>query len=98
MSGGGVTLSSVTEQSSIFFPLRSNAKSLLAGAPAQGVVARLKLASLLYDHVLVEDGEYRIQGGPGGAAVSGCLPKSRLVRGSCHPSAREGRAASSLFR
>ena len=58
----------MTEQSSIFFPLRSNAKSLLAGAPAQGVVARLKLASLLYDHVLVEDGEYRIQGGPGGSS------------------------------
>lgn len=58
----------MTEQSSIFFPLRSNAKSLLVGAPARAVVARLKLASLLYDHVLVEDGEYRIQGGPGGSS------------------------------
>src|SRR6266508_4574153 len=58
----------VGKGSGIFFPLRSNAKSLVAGAPAQSVVARLKLASLLYDRVLVEDGEYRIQGGPGGSS------------------------------
>jgi hypothetical protein len=44
----------VGKGSGIFFPLRSNAKSLVAGAPAQSVVARLKLASLLYDRVLVE--------------------------------------------
>ncbi len=49
-----------------FFPLRSNAASLVSGAPLKSVIARMKLAALLGD-VVVEDGVYRLQAGPDGA-------------------------------
>lgn len=42
--------------STIYFPVRSNAHSLIAGAPAKGVEARVKVAALLYEQVLVGDG------------------------------------------
>jgi hypothetical protein len=49
-----------------FFPLRSNAHALVAGAPARSVVRRIKIAALMHDHVLVEDGAVEIQAGPAG--------------------------------
>lgn len=55
--------------STIFFPLRSNAHSLLAGPPANSVRKRLKIASLLYDEVLIDDGALDILAGPEGASI-----------------------------
>lgn len=45
------------------FPLRSNSKSLLAGAPVASTIRRIKLASLLYDLVIIEDGYYELLAG-----------------------------------
>ncbi len=86
----------VGKGSGIFFPLRSNAKSLVAGAPAQSVVAGLKLASLLYDRVLVEDGEYRIQGGPGGGSRFWTPPDGEAPRAWQRPSERSREQASNF--
>jgi hypothetical protein len=55
------------ELSSIYFPLRSNAKTLLAGAPAAAVRRRIKVASLLHDTVLEEDGVWQAHAGPDGS-------------------------------
>jgi hypothetical protein len=54
-------------ESRIFFPLRSNARSLLAGAPAQSIRRRIKLAAVLHDYVLIEDGSREILAGPSGS-------------------------------
>jgi hypothetical protein len=53
----------------VFFPLASNAQSLLSGSAIKTVRSRLKLASLLFDHVLLEAGEMIIQAGPTGASA-----------------------------
>ena len=47
-------------------PLRSNAKTLLTGAPIEAVRRRLKFASLFYDRVLLESGVFRMHAGAGG--------------------------------
>ncbi|MGD0985867.1 MAG: hypothetical protein ABSA65_18980 [Acidimicrobiales bacterium] len=49
--------------------LGTNAHTLLAGAPVDSVRRRLKLASILYDRVLLEDGTFRAQAGPGGSSA-----------------------------
>jgi len=54
----------VDEPSAIYFPLRSNAASLLAGAGVASVRRRLLLAALLHDRVLVESGLLRVAAGP----------------------------------
>lgn len=51
----------------VFFPLRSNAKALVAGAPVESVRRRLKLCSLAFDHVYLERGARIIAAGPTGA-------------------------------
>lgn len=65
-------MASATESSpfgSLYFPLASNAHSLLAGRPVESVRARMKAASLLYDRVYVEAGSLTIQAGPYGAST-----------------------------
>jgi hypothetical protein len=56
----------VPDQSAIYFPLRSNAASLMAGQGVAGVRRRLMLASLLHDHVLLEGGTWVATMGPSG--------------------------------
>lgn len=50
----------------VYFPLRSNAHALVRGAPIESVRRRLKLASLLFDRVLLEAGKISIAAGPTG--------------------------------
>lgn len=54
--------------SAIYFPLRSNAASLLVGAPVHSLVRRIKLAALLHDEVWLEEGLWEAQAGPRGSA------------------------------
>jgi hypothetical protein len=51
----------------VYFPLASNAHSLLTGRGVESVRSRLKIASLLYENVLVHSGQLRIQAGPTGS-------------------------------
>lgn len=55
--------------SKIVFPVRSNAKSLVTGASLNTVRERIKVASVLYDTVLLEGGVLSMQAGPGGGAT-----------------------------
>ncbi|MGD9891151.1 MAG: hypothetical protein AB7R89_09230 [Dehalococcoidia bacterium] len=48
----------MSAKSTILFGLRSNANALLQGAPANSVVGRIKIASLLHDRVLIEEGTW----------------------------------------
>src|SRR6266566_3895091 len=67
--------------SSIYFPLRSNAASLLSGAPIHSVMRRIKLAALLHDKVLIEDGTWSGQAGPRGCVTMwGPVDGSRAVK------------------
>lgn len=53
-----------------FYPLRSNAYALMSGQLLSQLRAGLKFASLLYDEIVLERGEYRVQAGPtGGSAM-----------------------------
>ena len=52
---------------SVYFPLASNANSLVAGAGVRQVRSRLKISSVLYDQVLVEAGQLLLQAGPNGS-------------------------------
>jgi hypothetical protein len=54
-------------ESTLLVPLRSNASTLLTGRPIVAMRQRLKYASLLHDHVLLEDDMLRLQAGPGGS-------------------------------
>ena len=49
-------------------PLRSNAHTLLAGAPIAAMRRRLKFASLFYDRLLLETGILRVHAGPYGSS------------------------------
>jgi hypothetical protein len=53
----------------VFFPLASNAHSLVTGRGVRNVRGRLKVTSLLYNRVLIESGQISIQAGPTGCAV-----------------------------
>lgn len=57
-----------SDPSAILFPVRSNARSLVAGASVATVRRRLKLASLLHDVVLLELGHVSVQAGPSGGS------------------------------
>jgi hypothetical protein len=50
----------------LWVPLRSNAHSLVAGAPVAAMRRRLKQAAVSYDHVLLEGGGLGITAGPDG--------------------------------
>lgn len=64
-----------SSQRSVYFPLRSNAKALVAGAPVESVRRRLKLCSLFFDQVYVESGALSIVAGPTGC-VTFPIPQS----------------------
>lgn len=51
----------------VLFPLASNAHALISGSSIDSVRVRLKVASLLYDQVLVETGQRLIMAGPEGS-------------------------------
>lgn len=55
-------------ESVLVVPLRSNASTLLAGAPVAALRRRLKFASLFFDRLLLETGIYRVNAGPRGAS------------------------------
>lgn len=54
-------------ESVLLVPLRSNGSVLLNGRPVEAVRRRLKLASLSFDRVYLEDGTYRLRAEPGGS-------------------------------
>jgi hypothetical protein len=49
-------------------PLRSNARTLVAGGSVAAMRKRLKYASLFYDSLLLESGIFRVQAGPTGSS------------------------------
>jgi hypothetical protein len=49
-------------------PLRSNARTLVAGGAVAAMRERLKYASLFYDSLLLESGIFRVQAGPTGSS------------------------------
>ena len=57
----------MTEPSTIFFPLRSNASALIAGAGIASVRRRILAAALLTDQVILESGLHTSWAGPTGA-------------------------------
>jgi hypothetical protein len=59
---GGPTVS----ESTLVFPLRSNGKSLIAGAGVNSVRTRIKYASLFYERILLEGGVHSLMAGPNG--------------------------------
>ena len=61
-------------------PLASNAHSLLAGRPVEAVRQRLKVASVLYDEVVIEAGHYRFSAGAGGAISSRLLVPEETLK------------------
>jgi hypothetical protein len=54
--------------SSIYFPVRGNASSLLAGRPAASVRRRMIVGALMHDHVIVDDGLWTASSGPQGGS------------------------------
>lgn len=69
MSSTTTRPASLPRSGDVFFPLASNAKALITGGPMASVRARLKVASLVYDRVLVEAGRMDIQAGPSGSSA-----------------------------
>jgi hypothetical protein len=64
----------------IYFPLRSNAASLVKGAPLRSVLRRVKLSALLHDEVRLEEGIWDGQAGPRGAMQWWSPPGARAGR------------------
>jgi hypothetical protein len=58
----------VQNESCLVVPLRSNASTLVAGAPVAALRRRLKFASLFFERVFLETGIYRVSAGPAGAS------------------------------
>lgn len=52
------------DESTLLVPLRSNANTLVAGAPIAAFRRRLKYASIFYDRLLLEGGVLRLDAGP----------------------------------
>lgn len=57
----------MVDRSRVYFPLRSNAYTLLAGRQIAALRARIKRAALLNDEVILESGTFDVQAGPGGS-------------------------------
>ena len=53
-------------ESTLIFPLRSHAKSLLAGAPVNSVRGSIEYSSLYYDRILLEGDVHSLMAGPNG--------------------------------
>lgn len=64
------------DESILVVPLRSNAHTLVAGAPILAMRRRLKWASIFFDRVYLEGGVFHAQAGPSGSVsfVSGPTP------------------------
>jgi hypothetical protein len=60
------SLSVAGDESVLVVPLRSNAYTLLAGAPVAAMRRRLKFASLFFDKLFLEAGVFRMDAGPSG--------------------------------
>jgi hypothetical protein len=60
------SLSVPAGESVLVVPLRSNAHTLLAGAPVAAMRRRLKFASLFFDKLYLEAGVFRMEAGPTG--------------------------------
>jgi hypothetical protein len=56
------------DDSVLVVPLRSNARTLVAGGSVAAMRKRLKYASLFYDSLLLESGIFRVQAGPTGSS------------------------------
>ena len=56
------------DESVLVVPLRSNARTLVAGGAVAAMRKRLKYASLFYDSLLLESGIFRVQAGPTGSS------------------------------
>jgi hypothetical protein len=65
---GSILFSVLQSESVLVVPLRSNASTLLAGAPIAAVRRRLKFASLFYDRLFLETGIFRVNAGPHGSS------------------------------
>jgi hypothetical protein len=65
----------LTPTGAVYFPLAANAHALVTGSALAGIRARMKTASILYDHVLIEAGKLEIQAGPTGARRSKLGPR-----------------------
>ncbi len=57
-------------ESALYVPLRSNAKSLVTGAPIAALRRRLKYASVFHDTLILESGILRMHAGAGGSFSS----------------------------
>jgi hypothetical protein len=55
-------------KSALYVPLRSNAKSLVTGAPIAALRRRLKYGSLFHDSLILESGILRMNAGGGGSS------------------------------
>lgn len=62
------SLTMPADGSVLVVPVRSNAHTLLAGAPIAAMRRRLKFASLFYDRLLLETGILRVHAGPHGSS------------------------------
>jgi hypothetical protein len=58
----------MAEKSRIYFPLAANAAGLVVGAQWAAFERRVKLAALLYDELVLDDGYWIGSSGPGGRA------------------------------
>lgn len=65
---GSILLGVPQSESVLVVPLRSNASTLLAGAPIAAMRRRLKFASLFYDRLFLETGIFRVNAGPHGSS------------------------------
>lgn len=68
------------EQRTVHVPVASNAYSLLVGRPVEAVRQRLKVASVLYDEVIIEAGLYRFEAGAEGGVTSRQAPSGATHR------------------
>jgi len=65
----GLSLCNVRNESVLVVPVRSNASTLLAGAPIAALRRRLKFASLFFDRLILESGIFKVSAGPTGASA-----------------------------
>ena len=70
----------MAEESTIYFPLSSNTRSLLAGAPVRSVIRRIKVGALFHDHVVLQGGQWDRTAGPRGGMSWWTPPKAHGAR------------------
>jgi hypothetical protein len=70
----------MVERRFVHVPVASNAHSLVAGTPVESVRRRLKIASLLYDGLILEAGAFRLSAGPNGSTAFRVAPSAQTHR------------------